>query len=90
MLSDLRSISTEKPLGGQGRFLFHTAVNSTHVVLEITAVSYISRLQVFSDLPRHYLPHISACGLFSPAQATFLAVNIKQIASPSHMMLQAL
>lgn len=78
MQSNLSSISTEKLLGGQGCFLFHTAVNSVHVVLKITAISYISKLQVFSsDLPRYYLPHISAYELFSSAQAIFLAADIK-------------
>lgn len=91
MQSDLSNISIEMPLGGQGCFLFHTAVNDIHVVLKIIPISHVSRLQVFSsDLPRYYLPHISACELFSPAQATFSTVDIKLIAIPSCMMLQAL
>lgn len=61
MQFDLSNISIEMPLGGQGCFLFHTAVNDIHVVLKITPISHVSRLQVFSsDLPRYYLPHISA------------------------------
>ena len=57
MQSNLSSISTEKLLGGQGCFLFHTAMNSIHVVLKISAILHNSKLQVFSsDLPRYYFP----------------------------------
>lgn len=47
MKSDLRNISLEKPLGSQGCFLFHNTVTNIHVVLEITPVCHISRLQGF-------------------------------------------
>lgn len=65
---DLRGISIEKALEGQGYFLFHNVVNNIHIVLEITPILHIPTLQIFSsDLPRYYLPHVPAYELFSPA-----------------------
>lgn len=85
--SDLKSVSIQKTLGGQGFFLFYNAVNNIHSWKTLQCLTSQGCEYFFFFWFKCCLFCLSAYQFFSPAQVTDLVVTIMFTAVLSHVVL---